>query len=106
MNPYSRWLEMMEERGETRNGHNMTVASVTCLAPLTIVINEALISVNLHCNPALISGLNPGAISTTETALKQCLTAFYNTFKLSVSDKVLVQQVGDQFYILCKVVDV
>lgn len=106
MNPYSRMLEMMEERGETRNGYQMTAAVVLSVSPLTIMVNETQISVNVHCNPALLLGLKPETVQTEEIALKKCLTDFYSAFRLTVNDRVLVQQVGDQFYVICKVVDV
>ena len=105
MNPYSRMIELMEERGAARNGYDMAEATVVNTSPLSIRVGETEISVNLICHPALLLGINPSGISTTETALKQCLTSFYHAFQLHIGDPVLVQRVGDMFYVLCKVVE-
>lgn len=105
MNPYSRMAEIMEERGAARNGYDMDVAVVTGVSPLTIKVGEVEISVNLCCHPALMLGLNPAGVSTSETALKQCLTRFYSAFQIHAGDKVLIQRVGDRFFVLCKVVE-
>lgn len=105
MNPYSRLAEMMEEKGAARNGYEMGDAVVTRVSPLVIKINEVEISEHICCHPALMLGLNPAGISTAETALKQCLTGFYRAFQIHVGDRVLVQRVGDRFFVLCKVVD-
>ncbi|RKJ01305.1 hypothetical protein D7X87_20600 [bacterium D16-54] len=106
MNPYSRMAEIMEERGAARNGYEMEVAVVTKVSPLAIKIGEVEISVNLCCHPALMLGMNPAAVPTSETALKQCLTNFYGAFQIHAGDKVLIQRVGNRFFVLCKVVDV
>lgn len=106
MNPYSRLVEMMEENGEKRNGHDLEEAVVTGISPLALRIGETDVSVNISCHPALVLGLNPSGISTKETALKQCLTSFYSTFQLHAGDRVLVQRVRDRFYVLCRVVAV
>lgn len=105
MNPYSRMIELMEERGAARNGFDLEEAVVLGISPLRIRVGETEVAVNLHCNPALMLELNPSSVQTSETALKQCLNSFYNAFKLNVNDKVLVQRVGNNFYIICKVVD-
>lgn len=112
MNPYSRLAEMMEQRGAMLNDPSMTVAIVTSASPLQIKIGESIIGVNLYCNPALLLTRNPGAVSTDEASLKQCLTELYNAFKLQLNDKVLVQQVkdpntkADLFFVICKAVAV
>lgn len=105
MNPYSRLKEIMEEQVEVRNGYEMGDAVITKVSPLAIKINEVEISDNLCCHPALVLGLNPSGVSTAETALKQCLTGFYSAFQIHVGDRVLVQRVGERFFVLCKVVD-
>lgn len=112
MNPFTRITEIMEERGAVLNGYDMVEATVSKTSPLEIIVGETPVSVNLFCNPALTLGLNPMAISTDETGLKNCLNSFYSAFKLNVGDKVLVQQirvkvkdqVKDIFYVICKVV--
>ena len=114
MNPYSRLTEIMEERGAALNGYDMVMATVAKVSPMEIIVGKTPISVNLYCNPSLVLGLNPGGIATDEGALKECLTSFYQAFKLKPGDQVLVQQIkinaGAQvkniFYILCKVVKV
>lgn len=112
MNPYSRLAEIMEQRGATLNDPSMTVAVVTSISPLQIKIGEAIIGVNLYCNPALLLTRNPDAVSTDETSLKLCLTELYSAFKLQLNDKVLVQQVKDPitkaalFFVICKAVAV
>lgn len=95
----------MEEKGAVKNGYDMQEAVVVRVAPLAIRVGETEISVNLSCHPALTLGLSPSSITTEETALKDCFNRFYQAFSLQVKDKVLVQRVGNHFYVLCKVVD-
>lgn len=112
MNPYSKLTEYMRAQGKEVAGHDMVRAVVTNVSPIAVRIGEVEIGVNIYCNPVLLLGLNPASISTDETGLKQCLTAFYSAFKLEVGDTVLVQQVKDEsgkndlFFIVCKAVEV
>ena len=64
------------------------------------------ISVNLNINPAMILNLNTDSIVTEETGLKEVLKSLLNAVQIKQGDLVAVQRVGDNFYILNKVVGV
>ena len=94
----------MEKHGSKHNPSQMQIAVVVGLEPLAIKINDAnAISDNVFVNASLNLKLNIDNIQTEETALKGVLQSIYNTFKLSVNDKVLIQQAGNKFFVLCKI---
>lgn len=103
MNPYSRITEIMEERGAALNGYAMVQAVIINTDPLTIKIGEALISVNIYINPVLSLKIDLD-IQTEETGLKECIKQMYKAVKIEIGDEVIVQRVGNIFYILSKVV--
>ena len=105
-NPYTELSKIMEERGATLNGYNLEVAKVISINPLTIRVGEVDISVNLNINPAMILNLNPDNITTEESGLKEALKPLLNAVQIKAGDLVAVQRVGDNFYILNKVVGV
>nr|DAS03226.1 MAG TPA: Protein of unknown function (DUF2577) [Caudoviricetes sp.] len=105
-NPYTELSKIMEERGATLNGYNLEVAKVIRINPLTIRVGEVDISVNLNINPAMILNLNTDSIVTEETGLKELLKSLLNAVQIKQGDLVAVQRVGDNFYILNKVVGV
>jgi hypothetical protein len=102
--PYTRMVKFMQEKARGEMGSEFIRAIVVNTAPLSVKINDTVVDVNLYCNAALLLGLNPSDVATSETALKQCLTSFYNAFELHVNDVVLVKKVGNIIYIICKVV--
>ena len=105
-NPYTELSKIMEQRGATLNGYNLEVAKVISINPLTIRVGEVDISVNLNINPAMILNLNTDSILTEETGLKEVLKSLLNAVQIKQGDLVVVQRVGDNFYILSKVVGV
>lgn len=105
-NPYTELSKIMEERGATLNGYNLEVAKVISVNPLTIRVGEVDISVNLNINPAMILNLNTDSIVTEETGLKELLKSLLNAVQIKQGDLVAVQRVGNNFYILSKVVGV
>ena len=105
-NPYTELSKIMEERGATLNGYNLEVAKVISINPLTIRVGEVDISVNLNINPAMILNLNTDSIVTEEAGLKEVLKSLLNAVQIKQGDLVAVQRVGDNFYILSKVVGV
>ena len=105
-NPYTELSKIMEQRGATLNGYNLEVAKVISVNPLTIRVGEVDISVNLNINPAMILNLNTDSIVTEETGLKELLKSLLNAVQIKQGDLVAVQRVGDNFYILNKVVGV
>lgn len=105
-NPYTELSKIMEQRGATLNGYNLEVAKVISINPLTIRVGEVDISVNLNINPTMILNLNTDSILTEETGLKEVLKSLLNAIQIKQGDLVAVQRVGDNFYILSKVVGV
>nr|DAN30803.1 MAG TPA: Protein of unknown function (DUF2577) [Caudoviricetes sp.] len=105
-NPYTELSKIMEQRGATLNGYNLEVAKVISVNPLAIRVGEVYISVNLNINPAMILNLNTDSIVTEETGLKELLKSLLNAVQIKQGDLVAVQRVGDNFYILSKVVGV
>lgn len=105
-NPYTELSKIMEQRGATLNGYNLEVAKVISINPLTIRVGEVDISVNLNINPAMMLNLNTDSIVTEETGLKEVLKSLLNAVQIKQGDLVAVQRVGDNFYILNKVVGV
>lgn len=105
-NPYTELSKIMEQRGATLNGYNLEVAKVISINPFTIRVGEVDISVNLNINPAMILNLNTDSIVTEETGLKEVLKSLLNAVQIKQGDLVAVQRVGDNFYILNKVVGV
>ena len=105
-NPYTELSKIMEQRGAALKGYDLEVAKVISINPLTIRVGEVDISVNLNINPAMILNLNTDSIVTEETGLKEVLKSLLNAVQIKQGDLVAVQRVGDNFYILNKVVGV
>lgn len=104
--PYSRILGSMQRQGAAQNGFDLTIATVTSVNPVSISYN----------NTPIASGIILGSCFQTEddlesiisreenisTELKETLKTVLNTVKLSAGDRVLVQRVGNLFYIVGK----
>nr|DAO20403.1 MAG TPA: Protein of unknown function (DUF2577) [Caudoviricetes sp.] len=105
-NPYTELSKIMEQRGAALKGYDLEVAKVISINPLTIRVGEVDISVNLNINPAMTLNLNTDSIVTEETGLKEVLKSLLNAVQIKQGDLVAVQRVGDNFYILNKVVGV
>lgn len=105
-NPYAELSKIMEQRGAALNGYNLEVAKVLNIKPLTIRIGEVDISVNLNVDPVMVMELDLDSITTEEAELKEALKSILNAIKINTGDYVVVQRVGDIFYVLSKVVGV
>ena len=105
-NPYTELSKIMEQRGAALNSYDLEVAKVISINPLTIRVGEVDISVNLNINPTMILNLNTDSIVTEEAGLKEVLKNLLNAVQIKQGDLVAVQRVGDNFYILSKVVGV
>lgn len=105
-NPYTELSKIMEQRGAALKGYDLEVAKVISINPLTIRVGEVDISVNLNINPTMILNLNTDSIVTEEAGLKEVLKNLLNAVQIKQGDLVAVQRVGDNFYILSKVVGV
>lgn len=107
--PYSSLIVAMREEGAKHNGFDMMMCAVISVQPVSVRYNGVTISRNIYCYPAIL-----GDDSQLEQILagepqlsagfKSFLTDLYNKFKLSVGDMVVVQRVGNNFFVLGKVV--
>lgn len=89
-----RWAADMVEAVQKRavssvgaDSGGLTIAKVNTASPLTIKINDQIISKHLYANPAYFSA--------TETPLEA-------QFILHGGDEVVVFQCGDSFYLIAK----
>lgn len=106
-NPYSRILGNMKRQGAAMNGFELTPAIVTNVNPVAISYNNTRISSGIvlggcfQTEDDLVEMINSEGNVSTE--LKETLKTILKAVQLSEGDKVLVQRVGDLFYILGKV---
>lgn len=84
-------VQKRSSSGSSTNSGGLVVAKVNTASPLTIKINDQIISKHLYANPAYFSG--------TETVLE-------GQFVLRGGDEVVVLQRGSSFYVLAKAVAV
>lgn len=98
--PYSKIVNAMRKEGEYNNGYNMELATVKTVKPLSIVINDLTISSGLYCNKMYLMTEKIEELLANE----ECLKDVYNNLKFDTGDKVAVQRVGNNFYVLGKVV--
>lgn len=106
--PYSKIVNAMRKEGEYNKGYNMELATVKTVKPLSIVINDLTISSGLYCNKMYLMTEKIEELLANEeclkTPFKDCLKDVYNNLKFDTGDKVAVQRVGNNFYVLGKVV--
>lgn len=106
MDPMSCMIEIMRQEGAAYNGYSMEIADVLSVNPVKILVNKTEITKGIWI-PQFMNGMaNPAAIATSETGLKSCLNSVYQACNIFVGDKVYVQRVNDDFYILGKAVKV
>lgn len=104
---YSRFLKCMQRQGKVHNGFDMETATVLSVDPLSILYNNVTI-----CSGIVMGGCLQSADDLDEMIvreenisddLKTCLKGMLNTIKLKKGDRVIVQRVGKQFYLVGKV---
>lgn len=104
-NPYSNLANLMRSQGKKENGFSMKVAVVTGVKPLCILYDNVSISNNIHCNSVCTLEDKLEEILEGENLsdrLKGSLKSLFKGFQLETGDKVLVQRVGNDFFILNK----
>ena len=106
-NVYSRFLKCMQRQGKVHNGFNMDTATVLSVNPVSISCNSVAITSGGVIGSCLQTADDlEGIISDEEnisTELKTGLKSMLNTMKLQEGDTVIVQRVGNMFYIVGKV---
>lgn len=110
--PYARMVKMMQRQGKHYNGFDMQRALVTGVDPISIAINGKAISEHIYCNEITNSDKDEELAGILEAeeyispALKAFLRELYEGFRVKPGDYVLVQRVGNSFYICGKVVPI
>ena len=110
-NPYARIVNSMRRQGAHENGYSMELGVVTGRDPLCIQIGEEPVMEGLYCNALTASSTETdewleellGSETQISDGLKQYLKDCYKAVRLDVGDKVLVQRVGNAFYLCGKV---
>lgn len=106
-NAASRIVQGMREEGSALNGFDMTQAVVTSVYPMVISYNNTSISRGI-----VLSGCLQTATALEEAVdneagvsqgFKDALKELISGVKLSEGDSVVVQRVGNTFYIVGKV---
>ncbi len=111
-NPYARLVEMMRRQGKYHNGFDMALAEVKSVKPVSIAVNGQLIKEHIYCNAVADSDKDEELAEILEAeeyispALKAFLKELYEGFRVKEGERVLVQRVGNSFYICGKVVPV
>lgn len=103
----SRFVGLMREQGAKHNGFDLTLAKVTSVNPVVLSYNSTSISGDvvlsgcLQTDTALEDAIDrePEVSQGFRDALKELIKGF----KLSAGDRVVVQRVGDTFYVIGKV---
>lgn len=132
--PYAEIVGMMRKEGEKNNAPVLSLATVMSVVPIEIKLHDRIIRRHIYVNPLLLETIDmyelfssitdfteldpplvdtaPDADYTTVDAFQSImrgriitfLTEFHDIFRLKVGDTVAVQQVGETFVILSKVV--
>ncbi len=103
---YSRFLKCMQRQGQVHNGFDMEIATVLSADPLSISYNNVTISSGIVMGGCLQSADDLDGMIAQEgnisEELKNCLKSMLHTIKLKDGDKVIVQRVKNQFYLVGK----
>ena len=113
-NPYARMVQSMRRQGAYQNGYDMQIGVVAGRDPLVIQIGEDRIEKGLYCSPMAKAGTETDQAlddllemeEQISEGLKVWLKDNYTAVRLDIGDQVLVQRVGNAFYICGKVVPV
>ena len=103
----SRMVALMCDQGAKNNGFEMTQAKVTAVNPVAISYNSTAISGNIVLSGCLQTAMAVEDAIDSELQVSQgfkdALKEVISSIKLSVGDSVVVQRVGNTFYIIGKV---
>ncbi len=106
---FARMLEIMKRQGKAFNGYDMTTASIVGVEPLSIAINGQVIEDHIFYNGLITSNKDEelqeilDAEEFISDGLKQFLLDLYKELRVQPDDQVLVQRVGNSFFICGKV---
>lgn len=107
-NPYSRILKCMQRQGAVNNGFDMDTATILSVDPISISYNNVSIRSGIVIGGCMQNAENLEDVVAKEanisTELKTGLKGVLNTIKLQTGDQVIVQRVGNMFYIIGKAV--
>ncbi len=107
-NPYARMIKMMQRKGADLNGYDMTTAKVIGINPLVIAVNGQVIENHIFCDGLLTSDKEEelrdilAGEEYLSQAFKQFLIDLYNEIRVKPEEKLLVQRVGNSFYVCGK----
>lgn len=103
----SRFVSVIREQGAKNNGFEMTQAKVTAVNPVALSYNSTPITGNIVLSGCLqtVTVLEDAIDSEPEVSqsFKDALKELISGIKLSVDDSVVVQRVGNTFYVIGKV---
>jgi len=108
-NPYARIVNVMNRRGKAANGYDMVKAKIVGIDPISIAVNGQVIEDHIFCNGFLTSDKDEELKEILEEEefiserLKLFLIELYESLRVQPEDQVLVQRVGNSFYICEKV---
>ena len=111
-NPYARMLEMMKRQGKHFNGHDMALAQVLSVEPISVAVNGQAIAEHIYCNEITNSDKDEeiaeilASEENISPRLKTFLKELYEGIRVKPGDYVLVQRVENSFYVCGKVVSV
>lgn len=106
---FARMLELMKRQGKAFNGYDMAKASIVNVEPLSIAVNGQVIEDHIFCNGLITSDRDEelqeilDAEEYISEGLKQFLMDLYKELRVQPDDQVLVQRVGNSFFICGKV---
>ncbi len=108
-NSYARMLKIMQRQGKAFNGFDMQMAKIITVEPLSIAVNGQVIEDHIFCNGLITSNKDEELAEILEAEefiserLKEFLTDLYKELRVKPEEQVLVQRVGNSFYICGKV---
>lgn len=107
--PYARLIQSMRRQGAYKNGYDMEIGTVTARNPVSIRLGEVQITEGIYCNALTSANMDEELEEILREEkqisdrLKKYLNDSYKAARVDVGDKVLVQRVGNSFFICGKV---
>lgn len=96
----------MQRQGKKQNGFDMDMGKVVSVNPVSISYNNVLITSGIILGGCMQASDDLEQIITKEqnisTELKEVLKSISSTIKLQPGDEVILQRVGNKFYIVGK----